>query len=355
LGFALAGCATSIAAPEPAAKRETFQPGLPWPDSGGTHINAHGGGVIFHEGRYYWFGEHNLPGRSEAQLADGGVHCYSSSDLYNWKNEGLVLAVDETNPKSDIAAGCLLERPKVIYNEQTKTFVMFFKSYPKGLGYQIAYVGVATATRPNGPYTYRHRFLGCDSPTGSGDFAIVRDRDGAVYHVAVRKPDKVLCAGRLRDDYLFPAGRYHPVEGIEEHTEAPAIVSMPEGHYLFGSGSTSWKPNAARAFFSKNLTGPYRALGNPTRGVNPHNGLGPEKTFGGQISFVLPVAGRTNAYIAMFDIWKPEAPINGLYVWLPLRFDAGKPVIRWQTEWNLRTFDELEPAGHRPAREPNQP
>jgi len=41
-------------------------------------INAHGGGVIFFAGRYYWFGEHKLPGLSEAQLADGGVHCYSS-------------------------------------------------------------------------------------------------------------------------------------------------------------------------------------------------------------------------------------------------------------------------------------
>ena len=160
-------------------------------------------------------------------MAGGGVHCYSSTDLYNWKDEGIVLPVDQTNPQSDIAAGCILERPKVIYNEATKTFVMFFKSYPKGTGYEFGYVGVATATRPNGPFTYRHRFLGCDSPNGSGDFVLVRDPSGAVYHLAVRKPDKVFCAGKLRDDYLFPAGEYHPVEGIELHTEAPAIVPRP--------------------------------------------------------------------------------------------------------------------------------
>jgi hypothetical protein len=96
----------------------------------------------------------------------------------------------------------------------------------------------------------------------------------------------------------------------------------------------------ARAFFARNLTGPYQPLGNPTTGVNPHNGLGPDKTFGGQISFVIPVAGKTNAYIAMFDVWKPESPINGLYVWLPLQFDAGKPVIPWHTEWSLSSFRE---------------
>ena len=316
-----------------------FRPGQPWPDTAGTHINAHGGGVIFHDGRYYWFGEHKIPGRSEAQMAGGGVHCYSSSDLYNWNDEGLVLPVDQGNPASEIAAGCILERPKVIYNESTGQFVMFFKLYPRGKGYEFGYVGVATATRPNGPFTYRHRFLACDSPNGSGDFAIVRDSDGSVYHLAVRKPDKVFCAGRLRDDYLLPAGKYQPVEGIEKHTEAPAIVRRPEGFYLLGSGSTSWKPNAARSFFSTKLTGPYVSLGNPVTGVNPHNGLGPEKTFGGQISFVISVSGKTNAYIAMFDQWRPEAPINGGYIWLPLVFETGKPVVRWRDAWDLSVFD----------------
>jgi hypothetical protein len=116
-------------------------------------------------------------------------------------------------------------------------------------------------------------------------------------------------------------------------------VTRPEGYYLLGSGSTSWKPNAARSFFSTNLIGPYVALGNPVSGVNPHNGLGAEKTFGGQISFIIPVIGKTNAYIAMFDQWKPEMPIEGGYLWLPLAFESGKPVVRWRDEWDLSVFD----------------
>lgn len=320
--------------------RTVFHPGVSWPDTNGVNINAYGGGVIFHGGRYYWYGEYQLPGRSERQMADGGVRCYSSIDLYNWKDEGVVLAVDEKNPESEIAAGCILERPKVIFNEKTKKFVMFFKLYDREIGYEVAYVGVATATRASGPFTYRHRFLGGSSPKGSGDFAIVRDRDGSVYHLAVRKPDKVFCAGLLRADYLFPAGRYEPVEGIERHTEAPALVKRPEGYYLIGSGSTGFKSNAARAFFATNITGPYKALGNPARGVNPHNGLGPKKTFGGQISFVIPVEGKSNAYIAMFDLWKPKAPIDALSAWLPLQFDSGKPIIQWHTEWDLSLFKE---------------
>ena len=48
-----------------------FTPGVVWPDNNGVQINAHGGGVIFYDGRYSWFGEHKIPGRSEAQMAGG--------------------------------------------------------------------------------------------------------------------------------------------------------------------------------------------------------------------------------------------------------------------------------------------
>jgi hypothetical protein len=68
--------------------------------------------------------------------------------------------------------------------------------------------------------------------------------------------------------------------------------------------------------------------------------MGPELTFGGQISFVIPVAGKKNAYIAMFDLWKPAMPIEGIYAWLPLTFDSGKPIIQWHTDWDLSLFEK---------------
>ena len=42
----------------------TFRPGALWPDDHGTHINAHGGGVMWHAGVYYWFGEHKIAGEA---------------------------------------------------------------------------------------------------------------------------------------------------------------------------------------------------------------------------------------------------------------------------------------------------
>ena len=341
----IAGLLAPVMAAAGHPAHSSFRPGVVWNDENGAPINAHGGGVIFSQSdrRYYWYGEHKLPGRSEKQLADGGVHCYSSADLYNWRDEGLVLPVDYDNPGSDIAAGCILERPKVVFNERTGTCVMFFKLYPRGTGYDTGYVGVATAKQPSGPFTYRHKFLGAGSPKGSGDFAMFRDDGGTVWHFTVRKPDKAFVAGRLRDDYLYPAGDYRVLAEIPSHTEAPAMIRAPDGaHYMLGSGSSGWLPNAARSFSASGPSGPFTELGNPCAGVNPHNRLGPEKTFGGQISCIVPVEGKPGACIAMFDIWKPGMPIEGLYVWLPLKFKNNKPVVEWRTEWDLSLFDCAE-------------
>ncbi|KAK4852612.1 hypothetical protein QYF36_025473 [Acer negundo] len=48
-----------------------------------------------------------------------GVGCYSSKDLWTWRNEGIVLAAKETNETHDLYKLNVLERPKVVYNEKT--------------------------------------------------------------------------------------------------------------------------------------------------------------------------------------------------------------------------------------------
>lgn len=54
-----------------------------------------------------------------------GVSCYSSKDLLNWKFEGIVLPAVKDDEKHDLHPSKVLERPKVIYNEKTKKFVMW--------------------------------------------------------------------------------------------------------------------------------------------------------------------------------------------------------------------------------------
>tara|TARA_B100001175_G_scaffold236765_1_gene203108 strand:- start:2706 stop:2945 length:240 start_codon:yes stop_codon:yes gene_type:complete len=39
-----------------------FLPGKEWVDNNGVAINAHGGGVLFHNNTYFWYGEHKIDG-----------------------------------------------------------------------------------------------------------------------------------------------------------------------------------------------------------------------------------------------------------------------------------------------------
>ncbi len=315
-----------------------FRPGQPWPDTEGVHINAHGNNVLKHAEKYYWYGSHKIAGKTESEKNEAGVRCYVSTDLLNWKNSGLVLSVSSEGQHPEIAKAGILDRPKVIFNPATRKFVMYFKLYPPQAasgtkGTEVAYVGVATASEPLGNFKYEGKFTGAGSPSGSGDFAIFQEEDGAIYHIAVRKPDKMLVCGRMTRDGLRPEGNYTVMDGVIRATEAPTLFRRKGKIYLLGSGSTGWEPNAARMFVADKITGPYQPLGNPCVGMNPHNKLGPEKSFGGQSTFVMPAPWNPDEWIAMFDIWNPQDPINAGYIWLPMRFEKEKPVIRWQNEW----------------------
>ncbi|NQX67241.1 discoidin domain-containing protein [Paenibacillus alba] len=77
-------------------KVDSIKSGEVWLDTEGVPIQAHGGGILYNEKNkmYYWYGED----KSEDNVGSGyvpvtGVHAYSSEDLLNWKNEGIVLPV----------------------------------------------------------------------------------------------------------------------------------------------------------------------------------------------------------------------------------------------------------------------
>ena len=82
---------------------------------------------------------------------------YSSKDLYHWKNEGIAFTVSD-DPQSQIVKGCIIERPKVIFNKKTGKFVMWFHHELLGQNYDAALSGVAVADKVTGPYNYLGSF-----------------------------------------------------------------------------------------------------------------------------------------------------------------------------------------------------
>lgn len=112
------------------SQRAILHSGKIWPDNHQVHINAHGGGILYDNGTYYWFGEHKTEGET-GNVANVGVHCYSSDNLYHWNDCGIALSVIENDSEHIISKGCILERPKVIYNPHTKNMSCGSISSPK--------------------------------------------------------------------------------------------------------------------------------------------------------------------------------------------------------------------------------
>lgn len=320
--------------------QDSIFPYKEWNDNAGNPINAHSGGVVFENGSYYWFGEHKLNFNETTSFADGGIHCYKSSNLINWEDLGIVMSVDYNNSKSDIAYGCRIQRPKVVYNSSTKKYVAIFKLFPKDQGIDVGYNGVATADSLKGPYTYKSKFLGGSPINGSGDFALVKEPNGDLYHFTVNKAGvRPFVYAKMSADYLTPATPYTQCVGVTNSTEGPAIVFYNGIYHLLASGSSGWDPNPCRYFTSTSINGPWTNQGNPCVGVNPINGFGPEKTFGGQPTFIIPVqGGDANRFIAMMDVWRPTVPTTSTYIWLPFKITNDKLSLPWKSSWNLNSF-----------------
>lgn len=357
----------------------SFKPGQLWPDNNGVHINAHGGGILFHEGAYYWFGEHKIAGEA-GNLAHVGVHVYSSTDLYNWRDEGVALAVSD-DPGSPIVRGCILERPKVICNMRTRKFVMWFHLEPKDAGYDGALSGVAVADNITGPFHFakafrpnagvwprntspkqRHplspeeaaRLQTLDLPGGpvpyypkqilfrrdfaggqmARDMTLFVDDDGSAYHFYASESNGTMHISRLADDYLRPAGEYVRIFPGRFH-EAPAVMKSQGRYFLFSSDCTGWAANPARVSVADDIFGPWEELGNPCFGTNEQTA----STFNSQCTFILPVQGKCDAHIFMADRWNPANAMDGRYIWLPIEFRHGLPAISWHDQWDLSCFD----------------
>lgn len=302
--------------------------------------------MLLHGGTYYWFGEHKTAGQG-GNSAQVGVHCYSSGDLQRWKDEGIALAVSH-DPASDLVAGCIIERPKVLFNAKTGKFVMWFHLELRGHGYDAARCGVATADQVTGPYVYQRSFrpdagvwpvgatpadktpaphnrLARDIAGGqmARDLTLFADDDGKAYAVFSSEDNSTLHISQLRDDYLGTAGRYVRVlpEGFNE---APVLFKRAQKYYLITSGTSGWTPNAARSAVADSLFGPWKELGNPCRGTAEEN----KTTFESQGTFALAVAGREDDVIFMADRWRPGNPIEGRYVWLPVGWEGDRPMLR---------------------------
>jgi len=291
----------------------SFKPGGEWLADDGVHIDCHGGNIIFVESlkTFFWYGEHR--GRPQ------GASCYSSTDLYNWKNEGVVIE------KGDIQT---FERPKVIYDENNDRYVMWF--HYDGNGYTIAELGVAVSDNPTGPFKVIDHYR----PNGheSRDIGMYFDPDTKKAYIgyAADHTNLTIRIVELSEDYLSITT--NDVD-IKAHCEGPGILKKNNTFYLLTSQCSGWTPNPGTYYTAPDIMGPYTSQGSPFIGDAGNN------SFNSQPCFIFKIPGYRDAYLYMGDRWNGGGRPESQYVFLPITITAeGKMELHWYREWDLSMF-----------------
>ena len=344
----------------------SIRPGQVWLDTDGKRIQAHGGSVFYENGTYYWYGENKEKSDGKNGVWHWGVRCYSSKDLYNWKDEGLIIPPEPEDPSSPLHPSRCMDRPHIIYNKRTGKYVCWLKIMNADFTQAST---VLTADRLLGPYTMIRTGL---YPLGmsAGDFDLAVAEDGKAYYYFERVHSETICAD-LTEDYTDVTGYYSthfPRKCPPYVREATAHFIRRGKHYLLTSGTTGYYPNPTETAVGDTWHGPYRELG------ITHPGDETETSFHSQISCVFRVQGKKDLYIACADRWlpkemdreyrvysrmfeaqfDPEAPAFDMslmgepaventsiadYVWLPIRFDGETAYIDWKEEWRIEDYE----------------
>ena len=360
-------------------KFDSFKPGESWYDSNGNLIQAHGGHVqwlkVFndelgeYEEKWWWVGEDKTKGYR------GGICAYSSNDLYNWKFEGIIMRNISDREQLDTEeyftklyegytseqldnvfisindTSSVIERPKMIYNEKTKKYILWFHAdgptKTSNSNYAAASAGVAISNSPKGPFRFidRYRLHICPSdqvdmyPKSKGmarDMNLFIDDDKTAYIIYASEENLTLYISRLNDEYTYleksPKEAVYGVDYIRvfpgAQREAPAIFKRNGMYYLMTSACTGWHPNQASYAIASSLLGEWTNMGDPC--VDDVK----KTTFDSQSTCIFEAAKDT--YIYMGDRWLSEDLVNSKYIWLPLEFDQeGKMKLSWKDEWRL--------------------
>lgn len=360
----------------------SFHPGQPWLDTAGKPIQAHGFSVFYSErdGLYYWYGENKekTKGGPFSTIWHWGVRCYSSRDLYNWEDRGLIIPPQPDDLKSPLHPTYCMDRPHIIYCEKTGKYVAWLKIM---CGATSQFMTVMQADDFLGPYTFVHKIYK-PLQMDTGDFALAMDADTRKAYFIFDRPHFEVITAELSDTYTEVTGTFsahytdlHPPFS----REAPVYFERNGMRYLLTSGTTGYYPNPSRICRFTDWHGEYEDLGDPCIGDTA------ETSFYAQFTCVLKVPDR-DLYIAMADRWKPTAfgkwfsrkyfkmieramagdrhpeitrpdrsprqagalPERKLhhmentsiarYVWLPIGWEEGRPVIRWREEWRLEEY-----------------
>jgi len=300
--------------------------GTCWLDDQGNLIQAHGGMIARFGDKWYWYGE-NKDGITDEKspvkyrMDVIGMSCYSSNDLVNWHYEGLALSAEPSDPSHPLHPSKVAERPKVLYCEKTKKYVMWFHSDSED--YWSACAGCAISDTPEGPFTFLYAVQ--PNRRDCRDINVYQDPiTGKAYVIHSGDWNHTLYFSELDETYTGFTGNCFAQ--LQEQTREGGAVCYHKGtYYCISSGCTGWDPNPALYATTEHLTTPMVLVDNPCEGPNYR------KTFGGQSTYIFQAGDK---FYLMLDHWKQTNLRESGYSILPIDFSNGQMTVRWQPEFN---------------------
>lgn len=347
---------------------DAIYPGKPWYDTHGRRIQAHGASVYYEDGVYYWIGENKQFTHKGSKIWSWGIKAYSSTDLCNWRDEGLIIPPQPHDKKSPLHPYRKLDRPHVIYNPATKKYVAWLKFCDK------SEFAIMTADELLGPYTMVNpSYQAYGRKCGDFDLGFDENTNTGYLFVEVDHVDCIVC--RLNAEFTAAEGEAVTIyQNIQPPFTREGISHMVRNqkHYVFSSGMTGYTPNPSEVAVSDDWMGPYEVQG------NPHENDASSASFNSQISFIFKVEGK-DLYVAVADRWIPDDLMTAQkydvimraiaqrsdksikvtqgekmqmikmmtrqvdtsvanYVWLPIRFDGHVAKIEWHDKWKPEDF-----------------
>lgn len=287
---------------EPGAHlQDAIRPGRPWLDTEGKRIQAHGGAILYEDGLYYWYGENKEYTDGKNGVWTWGIRAYSSADLCNWKDLGLIIPPELDDPNSCMFPAKRIDRPHILKCPTTGKYVCWIK-----LSGPEAAFSVWQADRLTGPYTLVENLY---NPCGYkvGDFDMAADEDTGKGYIYFDADHKAMVCMELAGDFLHVQGevsRSYPDLYPPFTREAPCVFAWGGKKYMVTSGMTGYVPNKSDWAVSDSWEGPFESVGDPH--VNDESCA----SFNSQISKIFAVAGHENLFIAMADRWLPRYPVD---------------------------------------------
>jgi hypothetical protein len=323
---ALTAVVLAVMATTPAyAASVTVTPGAVWYDTSNAVIQAHGHGITKVGDTYYWIGEDKTNG-SPFQ----NIKCYSSTDLKNWTFVRNLLSQQSSG---DLGPNRIVERPHVIYNAATSTYVIYM--HIDNSNYSERKAGVATSSSVCGAYTYR----GSSKPLGHDSLDDNLFLDGTTgYFLSEDRTNQALQIYRLSSDFLSVSAL---VKTLPQY-ESPAMVKVGSTYYLFGSHLTGWNTNDNQYATATSITGTWSSW----RSFAPSG----TNTCNSQTTNILPVSGSsTTSYVFMADRWNPNNLTDSRYMWQPLTISGTTVSITCSTSWTVDTATGVIGSGSSPG------